>query len=69
MKPAKPAAGTTSNVAVLPVPGPGASGEPAETGVPASSGRESRPVSEEGHRGYFQPGDYIRRRVRDGWRG
>ena len=68
--PVSPAAESASNVAVLPIPGPGASGEPADAGVqPAPQRGEPGPASDGGHRGYFQPGDYIRRRVRDGWRG
>ena len=64
-----PAGESASNVAVLPIPGPTAGGEPAGKGAQASSGREAGSDSETGHRGYFQPGDYIRRRVREGWRG
>ena len=67
--PLNPAGESVSNVAVLPIPGPAAGGEPAGKGAQASSGREAGSDSEAGHRGYFQPGDYIRRRVREGWRG
>ena len=64
-----PVGESASNVAVLPIPGPGAGGEPAGKDAQASAGGETGAAAETGHRGYFQPGDYIRRRVREGWRG
>ena len=68
--PVKPGAEAASNVAVLPIPGPGASGEPPGLGAQVSPpGEELGSASDGGHRGYFQPRDYISRRVRDGWRG
>ena len=67
--PLNPVGESASNVAVLPIPGPGAGGEPAGKDAQASAGGETGSAAETGHRGYFQPGDYIRRRVREGWRG